>query len=207
MRRREFITLLGGAAATWPLRRARSSRNRCGASACSCQSPRPIRKHQSASQRSCKGWQQLGWTDGRNVRIEYRWGEDPERIRKYAAELVALAPDVILAWGASTMAPLQQATRTVPIVFAIIVDPVGAGFVESLARPGGNATGFLSFEYGMGAKWLELLKEIAPRVTRAAVLRDPGNPAAGRTAGRDPGRGAVVRGGGEPDRRARGGRD
>jgi ABC-type uncharacterized transport system substrate-binding protein len=101
-----------------------------------------------------QGLAQLGWTDGRNVRIEYRWGEDAERIRKYAAELVALAPDVILAWGASTMGPLQQATRSVPIVFAVIVDPVGAGFVDSLARPAGNATGFLSFEYGMGGKWL-----------------------------------------------------
>ena len=127
-----------------------------------------------------QGLAQFGWTDGRNVRIEYRWGAgDAERIRKYAAELVALAPDVIVAWGASTMGPLQQATRTVPIVFAVIVDPVGAGFVDSLARPGGNATGFMSFEYGMGGKWLELLKEIAPRVTRAAVLRDPGNPVAG----------------------------
>jgi putative ABC transport system substrate-binding protein len=177
--RREFITLLGGTAAAWPFT-ARA------------QQPEKVRRigvlmpiaaaNPEAPVRIAaflQGMAQLGWTDGRNVRIEYRWGEDPERIRKYAAELVALAPDVILAWGASTMAPLQQATRTVPIVFAIIVDPVGAGFVESLARPGGNATGFLSFEYGMGAKWLELLKEIAPRVTRAAVLRDPGNPAAG----------------------------
>ena len=108
------------------------------------------------------------------MRIDTRWGAgDAERNRRYAAELVALAPDVILADGSATVAPLQQATRTVPIVFAHVADPVGAGFVDSLARPGGNATGFIPFEYGMSGKWLELLKEIAPRVTRAAVLRDP----------------------------------
>ena len=121
-----------------------------------------------------QGLQQLGWTDGRNVRIDYRWAADnADRIRKYAAELVALAPDVILATGSTTVGPLQQATRTVPIVFVIVADPVGAGFVDSLARPGGNATGFMLFEYGISGKWLELLKEIAPGVTRAAVLRDP----------------------------------
>jgi putative ABC transport system substrate-binding protein len=116
---------------------------------------------------------QLGWTDGRNVRIDYRWGAgNAVNIRKYAGELVALAPDVILASGGAVVPSLQQATRTVPIVFTQTPDPVGAGFVDSLARPGGNATGFTSFEYGMGAKWLELLKEIAPGVTRAAVIRD-----------------------------------
>ena len=116
----------------------------------------------------------MGWTDGRNVRIDIRWGAgDADRIRKYAAELVALAPDVILATGSAAVGPLLQATRTVPIVFVHVADPVGAGFVESLARPGGNATGFTTFEYGMSGKWLELLKEIAPGVTRAAVLRDP----------------------------------
>ena len=117
--------------------------------------------------------QQLGWTDGHNVRIDYRFAAaNAENYRKYAAELVALAPDVILAPGAS-LAPMLQATRTVPIVFAFSVDPVGSGLVESLSRPGGNATGFLLFEYDLSAKWLELLKEIAPGVTRAAVLRDP----------------------------------
>jgi putative ABC transport system substrate-binding protein len=117
---------------------------------------------------------QLGWTDGRNVRMEYRRGaSEPDRIRKYAAELAALAPDVILATGNATLAPLLQATRTVPIVFAAVADPVGAGFVDSLARPGGNATGFILFEYGISGKWLELLKEIAPGLKRAAVLRDP----------------------------------
>jgi ABC-type uncharacterized transport system substrate-binding protein len=117
--------------------------------------------------------QQLGWTDGRNVRIDTRWGGgDAEVIRKYAAELIALAPDVILAPGNATVAPLLQATRTVPIVFPILVDPVGAGFVDSLAQPGGNATGFILFEYGIAAKWLELLKQIAPGLTRVGVLRD-----------------------------------
>jgi putative ABC transport system substrate-binding protein len=116
----------------------------------------------------------LGWTVGQNVQIEYRWsGGNDELTRRYGAELAAVAPEVILATGSASMAPLLQATRTVPIVFAIVPDPVGAGFVDSLARPGGNATGFTSFDYGIGAKWVELLKEIAPRVTRAAVLRDP----------------------------------
>ena len=113
----------------------------------------------------------MGWTDGRNVRIATRWATtNPDDIRRHAAELAALAPDVILAaTGTATVAPLLQATRTVPIVFAVVIDPVGAGFVASLARPGGNATGFTIFEYGMSGKWLELLKEIAPHVTRAAV--------------------------------------
>ena len=121
--------------------------------------------------------QQLGWTDGRNVRIDIRWaGGNADDSRKYAAELVVLAPDVILAVGGSVVGTLLQATRTVPIVFTLTPDPVGAGFVASLARPGGNATGFTSFEYGMSGKWLELLKEIAPRVTSAALLRDPATP-------------------------------
>src|SRR5437870_5090990 len=122
-----------------------------------------------------QGLEQLGWTVGRNVRIDTRWATtNADDIRRHAAELAALAPDVILAaTGTATVAPLLQATRTVPIVFALVVDPVGAGFVASLARPGGNATGFLMFEYGLSGKWLELLKQIAPGVTRAAVLRDP----------------------------------
>jgi putative ABC transport system substrate-binding protein len=120
------------------------------------------------------GAERSGWTDGRNVRIDIRWGAgDPERMRKYAAELVALAPDVILATGSVTVGPLLQATRTVPIVFVVVPDPVGAGFVNSLARPGGNATGFLQFEYVLSGKWPELLKQLAPGITRAAVLRDP----------------------------------
>jgi putative tryptophan/tyrosine transport system substrate-binding protein len=120
-----------------------------------------------------QGLQELGWTDGRNISIEYRWSAaDLERTRRYAAELVARAPDVILAGNTSTVGPLQQATHTVPIVFAGVVDPVGAGFVDSLARPGGHTTGFTQFEYGMSGKWLELLKEVAPHITRAMVLRD-----------------------------------
>jgi putative tryptophan/tyrosine transport system substrate-binding protein len=123
-----------------------------------------------------QGLQQLGWTDGRNARIEYRWAVgDAERIRKQAAELVTLAPDVILASGVPVVMALLQATNTVPIVFAQVVDPVGSGLVASLARPGGNATGFTVFEYGMSGKWVELLKEIAPGVKRVAVLRDVGS--------------------------------
>ena len=122
-----------------------------------------------------QGLQQLGWADGRNVRIDTRWwgASDADANRRYAAELVALAPDVILASGGSVMGALLQATRTVPIVFTLTVDPVGAGYVASLVRPGGNATGFTSYEYSLSGKWLELLKEIAPGTTRAAVLRDP----------------------------------
>ncbi len=121
-----------------------------------------------------QGLQQLGWADGRNVRIDTRWGAgNAEEIRKYAAELIALTPDAILASGGSVVGPLLQVTRTAPIVFTQTPDPVGAGYVDRLARPGGNATGFTLFEYGIGGKWLEVLEEIAPRMTRAAVLRDP----------------------------------
>jgi putative tryptophan/tyrosine transport system substrate-binding protein len=117
--------------------------------------------------------QQLGWTVGRNLQIDYRFaGGEADRIRQYAAELVALAPDVIMTVGSSTVAPMQQATRTIPVVFTNLADPVGAGIVQSLARPGGNATGFTNFEYSMSGKWVELLKQVAPGVTRAAVLRD-----------------------------------
>ena len=120
------------------------------------------------------GLQQLGWIDGRNVRIDTRWAAgDADLIRKYAGELIALGPDVVMAFSSAAVPPLQQVTRAIPIVFAIVADPVGAGYVESLARPGGNVTGFTSFEYALGGKWLELLKEIAPRTTRVAVLRDP----------------------------------
>jgi putative ABC transport system substrate-binding protein len=140
----------------------------------------------TANNSEAQGWvgaflqelQQLGWSIGRNVRIDTRWaGANANDIRKQAVELAALTPDVILAHGSSVIVPLLQATRTVPIVFPVVSDPVGAGFVDSLARPGGNTTGFMLFEYSLSAKWLELLKQIAPRVTRAAVLRDPTNPA------------------------------
>jgi putative ABC transport system substrate-binding protein len=171
MKRRELITLLGGAAAAWPLvARAQQRVPRIGV-LINLAADDPESGARLAA--FVKGLQELGWADGRNVRIETRWGgADADRVRRYAAELVALAPDVILASGGSTVGPLQQATRTVPIVFVNVTDPVGAGFVASLARPRGNATGFIYFEFGIGGKWLELLKEIAPGVMRAAVLRD-----------------------------------
>jgi putative ABC transport system substrate-binding protein len=172
MRRRAFITLLGGAAAM-PL-------------AARAQQPERMRRigvlantaaNNPVGQARIAVFQQelpkLGWIDGRNVRIEYRWsGGNADNTRKYAAELVALTPDVILASGTSTVMALQRETRTVPIVFTIVADPVGAGFVDGLAQPGGNVTGFMNFEFGIGGKWLELLKEIAPGTTRAAILRD-----------------------------------
>jgi ABC-type uncharacterized transport system substrate-binding protein len=171
MKRRDFITLLGGAAA-WPVAaRAQQGERvrRIGVLVAVADDP----EGQTRIAAFLQGLQQLGWVDGRNVQIDMRWAAgDPDRFRKYAAELVALAPDVILAAGGAVVPLLLQATRTVPIVFTQTSDPVGGGFVDSLARPGGNATGFLAFEYGISAKWLELLKEIAPRVTRAAVIRD-----------------------------------
>jgi putative ABC transport system substrate-binding protein len=175
MKRREFISLFGGAAAAWPLAaRAQQSERvrRIGVLAGGAvASDADTQERNAAFAHSLK---QLGWTDGRNVRIDYRYGlGNAANVRKYATELVALAPDVILASGASVLAPLLQATRTVPIVFVSVADPVGAGYVESMARPGGNATGFIQFEYSLSGKWLELLKEIAPGVTRAAVLLDP----------------------------------
>jgi putative ABC transport system substrate-binding protein len=176
MRRRKFIALLGGTAwaSAWPL----SAR---------AQQPERVRRvgvlmnlaaddpqGQARVGAILQGLAQSGWTDGRNVRIDTRWAAgNANDIRRHAVELAALAPDVIVAHGSATAGPLLQATRTVPIVFAYVPDPVGAGYVESLARPGGNATGFIAFEYSLSAKWLELLKQIAPGVTRAAVLRDP----------------------------------
>jgi putative ABC transport system substrate-binding protein len=175
MRRREFIGGILGSAATWPLAaRAQQGEQmrRIGVLTSGAAADDPDGQVRSAA--FVQGLQQLGWTDGRNIRIDYRWGAgDADNMRKYAAELVALAPDVILASGTASVAPLLQATRTVPIVFVQVTDPVGAGFVDSLAHPGGNATGFLLFEYAISAKWLELLKEIAPRVSRAGVIRDP----------------------------------
>ncbi|MGB8589572.1 MAG: ABC transporter substrate-binding protein [Pseudolabrys sp.] len=175
MRRREFIGGILGSAATCPLAaRAQQGEQmrRIGVLTSGAAADDPDGQVRSAA--FVRGLQQLGWTDGRNIRIDYRWGAgDADNMRKYAAELVALAPDVILASGTASVAPLLQATRTVPIVFVQVTDPVGAGFVDSLAHPGGNATGFLLFEYAISAKWLELLKEIAPRVSRAGVIRDP----------------------------------
>jgi putative ABC transport system substrate-binding protein len=173
MRRREFITLLGGATAAWPLvahAQQREQMRRIGVlMILAADDPESSARIATLTQ----ALQQLGWTAGRNVQIEYRWGADRGgHTRTLAAELVALASDVILTVGSPALAAVKQVTSTVPIVFVNIVDPVGAGFVESLARPGGNATGFTAFEYGISAKWLELLKQIAPSVTRVAVLRD-----------------------------------
>jgi putative ABC transport system substrate-binding protein len=175
MQRRKFITLIGGAAVAWPLAARAQQGDRMRRIGVLMASAADDLESQARVAAFLQGLQQLGWTDGRNVRIDTRWATtNADDLRRHAAELVALAPDVILAaTGTSTVAPLLQTTRTVPIVFVVVIDPVGAGFVASLARPGGNATGFTLFEYGMSGKWLELLKEIAPRVTRAAVLRDP----------------------------------
>jgi ABC-type uncharacterized transport system substrate-binding protein len=173
MKRRDFIKVIGGGAAAWPL-------------AAHAQQGEPMRRigvlmnfaaddaeGQARFAAFTQALQQLGWSEGRNLRIDIRWAAGND-IRRHAAELAALAPDVLVAGtGTATVAPLLQATRTVPIVFTVVIDPVGAGFVTSLAKPGGNATGFTIFEYSMSGKWLELLKEIAPNVTRVAILRDP----------------------------------
>src|SRR5215831_5096597 len=176
MKRRDFITLLGGTAA-WPLAARAQQPERMRRIGVFMSLAADDKQAQARLAAFLQGLQELGWTDGRNVRIDVRWGAgDVDRNRKHAAELVALAPDVILASGGSLVGGLLQATTTVPIVFTQTPDPVGAGFVESLARPGGNATGFSIFDYSLGGKWLELLKEVAPRVTRAAVIRDPATP-------------------------------
>jgi putative ABC transport system substrate-binding protein len=171
--RREFITLLGGAAAAWPLaaRAQQPDRVRRIGVLMPLAEDDPVGQARVAA--FLQGLRVSGWINRGNVQIDYRWSTgDDERIRRDSAELVALAPDIVLATGSATVGALLRLTRAIPIVFPIIVDPVGAGFVESLARPGGNATGFILFEYGLSAKWIELLKEIAPRVTRAAILRD-----------------------------------
>ena len=177
LKRREFITLLGGAAAAWPL-------------AARAQQPERMRRVMITAEDDTEskarigafrqGLKELGWSDGRNVRIDIRWGAaDAERMRKHSAELVALAPDVILAAGGTpTVSALQQMTRTVPIVFVGVADPVGGGFVASLASPGGNTTGFTVYEYAISGKWLELLKEVAPHIQRA-ILRDSATIAGG----------------------------
>src|SRR6516165_1023239 len=171
MRRRDFITRVGGSAAAWPLA-ARAQQ--------SGQMPRlgvlmpyagDYAEGQARLAAFLQGLQKLGWTDGRNLQIEYRWGTG--ELQKAATELVALSPDVIFASNTPAVAALQQATRSVPIVFAQVGDPVSGGFVASLAKPGGNITGFATYDYGMAAKWVELLKEIAPYVTHVGVIRDP----------------------------------
>jgi putative ABC transport system substrate-binding protein len=173
VRRREFITLLGGTAA-WPVAaRAQQSGGMRRIGVLMAQgADDPAQQARVAT--FLQGLQQFGWTAGRNLHIDTRWSTGKsDDIRKHTAELVALAPEVILAGGGTVVAPLLQATRTVPIVFVQVVDAVGAGFVDSLARPGGNITGFISFEYGLSGKWLELLKQIAPGVTRVGIIRDP----------------------------------
>jgi putative ABC transport system substrate-binding protein len=174
MRRRDFVKAIVGSATAWPLTlRAQQSKPMRRVAALM-----PYRANDPQSQNRnaafLQGLQQLGWTVGQNVQIDYRWSTGSEDdTRKYAAELVALAPDVIFTSGSAAIEPLLRATRTIPIVFALVPDPVGAGFVSSLARPGGNVTGFTIFDYSIAVKWLALLKEIAPNTTRAAVLRDP----------------------------------
>ena len=178
MRRRYFMSLVSGAAATWPLaaRAQQTGRVRRIGVLMNLAAADPVGQARLAA--FIQGLQQLGWIDGRNVRIDIRWGAgDADRFRAYAVELVALAPDVILAASGATVPPLLRATRSVPIVFVQTPDPVGAGFVETLARPGGNATGFTQLEFSMSVKWLELLKEIAPGVRRMAILRDFTDPA------------------------------
>jgi putative ABC transport system substrate-binding protein len=201
IRRREFITLLGGAAVAWPLaaRAQQGERVRRIGVLTNLASDDP--EAQARLGAFLQGLQEFGWAIGRNVRIEYRWGAgNSDQTRRYAAELVALAPEVILTSGGTAVAPLLQATRTIPIVFAQVPDPVGAGFVKSLAHPGGNATGFVTFEYGLSAKWLELLREIAPDVTRATVIRDPAA-SAGIAMGRNPGRSTIGQSASKPDQR------
>ena len=172
MRRRQFITLIGGAAATWPLvARAQAERMRRIGLLIPFAEDNPVGQARLAA--FLLGLKQLGWADGSNVRIDTRWGAgDANLTRTYAMELVALGPDVIMAFTSAAVAPLRQVTRSVPIVFAVVADAVGAGYVESLAQPGGNVTGFAGQEYALSGKSLELLKEIVPRVTRVAVLRD-----------------------------------
>ena len=171
MRRREFIALLSGTAA-WPIAAHAQPGERMRRIGVLLPADADDAIFQARMAAFLGGLQQLGWTDRRNVRIDTRWAVGDADLRKYAGELVALGPDVVVAFGSNAVPPLQQVTRTIPIVFALVADPVGAGYVESLARPGGNVTGFTTFEYALAGKWLELLKEIAPRTTRVAVLRD-----------------------------------
>jgi putative ABC transport system substrate-binding protein len=176
MRRREFIALLGGAAAGWPVAvSAQSGPLRRVGIFMDLSEQDPEGQTRVAAFR--KGLQDLGWTEGRNVKFDIRWtAGDPARMRRYAAELVGLAPEVIMNGGLPTLVAMQQETRTIPIVFAQVLDPVGAGFVESLAQPGGNITGFISFEYSMAGKWLETLKLMAPHIVRIGAVRDLASP-------------------------------
>ncbi len=177
MKRREFVRLLGGAVAAWPLEARAQQAERMRHIGVLLPATADDTEFQTRVGAFMQELQQLGWSIGRNVRIDTRWATtNPAEIRRHAAELVVLAPDVILADGASTVGPMLQATRIVPIVFPVVGDPVGAGYVDSVARPGGNITGFMNFEFSISGKWLEVLKEIAPDVKRVLVLRDPANP-------------------------------
>jgi len=178
VKRREFITLLGGAAVAWPLAAQAQQpehRRRIGV-LMNLTSDDPEAQTRIAG--FTQGLQELGWSVGRNLRLDYRWGGDPDRFRRSAEELMALAPDLIVASSTPALVAAQSVSRTVPIVFVNVIDPVGAGLVASLAQPGGNATGFTLFEYGIAGKWVEVLKQIAPHVTRVAVVRNPANPGA-----------------------------
>jgi ABC-type uncharacterized transport system substrate-binding protein len=178
VKRREFITFLGGAAAAWPMAaRAQQGEQMRRIGVLSAPGPDDA-EMQARTGAFAKRLQELGWTVGSNLQIDYRWSYgNAERLRAHAAELIALAPDAVLATSGVSIMPLVQASRNVPIVFAQTIDPVGLGVVDSLSHPGGNITGFTQFEYGVVGKWLELLKQIAPAVSRAAVLRDPFDPA------------------------------
>ena len=176
MRRRDFITLLGGAAA-WPLAARAQQGERVRHIGVLMNTGADEPESQARLAAFMQGLQEVGWTAGGNLRIDYRWSPgDLARLRKDAAELVALRPEVILAGVGATTSTLQQVTRTIPIIMAQGIDPVGNGYVDSLARPGGNTTGFIQFEYSLAGKWMELLKEIAPGITRVGVLREPGTP-------------------------------
>ena len=179
MRRRKFLGAMGGAALAWPLAARAEQPDRMRTIGLLVAGTADDPEYQARTGAFLQALKQLGWIDGRNMRIDILWTTtNADALRKHAAELAALAPDVIVsATGTTTTAPLLDVTRTVPIVFVLLIDPVGAGFVESLARPGGNATGFMNFEYSQSGKWLELLKQIAPRVTRAAVIREQANAA------------------------------
>lgn len=178
VRRRKFIRMIGGAAASWPLAGRAQLGPRTRRLGVLLPAASDDQEYQARVGALLQGLAVVGWTIGGNIQVDTRWaGGDSDRLRKYAEELVALAPDVIVASSSVAVAALQQATRTLPIVFVAVVDPVGAGFVQSLAHPGASTTGFTNFEYGLSGKWLELFKEIAPAATRAAILRDPASPA------------------------------
>jgi putative tryptophan/tyrosine transport system substrate-binding protein len=178
MKRRDFISLVGGSAVAWPLAARAQQPDRMRRIGVLMHTAADNPEGQAGVAALQQTLQKLGWTDGRNLRIDTRWGaSDVDRDRQYAAELIALAPDLLVASGTVSAVAFQHATRIIPIVFVLVSDPVGAGLVDTLPRPGSNTTGFMNFEYSLSGKWLELLKQIAPGLTRAAVVRNPSNPA------------------------------